>query len=58
MVGYILLMVLSFCRIHTLAGTVNASDVGALTRAEETFIANLRYAADKCAEVCFQVVHY
>ncbi len=40
-----------YCRVHVLAGTVDASDTGALARAEETYIANLKYAADKCAEV-------
>ena len=39
------------CRIHVLAGTVNSSDPEAIARAEETYIANLIYAADKCAQV-------
>ena len=39
------------CRIHIHSGRVDTSDAGALARAEETYIANLKYAADKCAEV-------
>ena len=43
---------LLFClRVHVLAGTVDASDADALAKAEETYIANLKYAGDKCAEV-------
>lgn len=41
----------NFCRVHPLAGTVDTSDAGAIARAEETYIANLKYAADKCTEV-------
>ena len=39
------------CRVHTLAGTVDTSHPNAGTMAEETYISNLKYAADQCAEV-------
>ena len=35
-----------------MAGTVNSSDPGAMAKAEETYIANIAYAADQCAQVC------
>lgn len=38
-------------RIHPLAGTVDPSDPNVYARAEATFVENLKYAADKCAEV-------
>jgi len=38
-------------RIHIHAGRVDASDPSAMAKAEEAYIANLKYAADKCAEV-------
>ncbi len=37
--------------IHTLAGTVDPSNADAHNRAEETYIENLKYAADECAKV-------
>ena len=38
-------------RIHALAGTVDPSAPESVKRAEETYIANLKYAADECAKV-------
>ena len=40
-------------RIHTLAGTVDSSsDPDAMAKAEETYITNLKFAANECAQVC------
>lgn len=38
-------------RIHPLAGVVEDEDPQAMARAEETYVKNMQYAADKCAEV-------
>lgn len=37
-------------KIHALAGTVDPSAPESVKRAEETYIANLKYAADECAK--------
>ena len=44
-------LALHFCRIHTMAGVVSLSAMEAVRGAEQTYVDNLKYAADLCAQV-------